>query len=119
VSAPGSSAQVNFSSDFPGTLTFTAVATDNEGAQGVTNATATINTLPLRTLDAVGFQTDLAFKLLMLGVAGTDYQVLASTNLAVPGWTILGTMERTNGIWRFLDTAATNSSRFYQAKQLP
>jgi hypothetical protein len=55
----------------------------------------------------------------MLGVAGTDYQVLASTNLAVPGWTILGTMERTNGIWRFLDTAATNSSRFYQAKQLP
>ena len=55
----------------------------------------------------------------MLGVAGTNYQVLASTNLALPGWTPLGTMESTNGIWRFLDTAATNSPRFYQAKQLP
>jgi hypothetical protein len=119
VSAQGSSAQVNFSSDFPGNLTFTALATDNAGAQGATNTTVTITTLPLLTLDAVGFQTNRAFKLLMLGVAGTNYQVLASTNLAVPGWTILGTMESTNGIWRFFDTAATNSSRFYQAKQLP
>jgi hypothetical protein len=118
-SVPGSSAQVNFSSDFPGNLTFTAVATDNEGAQGATNATVAITTLPLLTLDAVGFQTNLAFKLLMLGVAGTNYQVLASTNLAVPGWTMLGTMESTNGIWRFLDTAATNSPRFYRTQQLP
>ncbi len=119
VSAPASSAQVSFSSDFPGTLTFTAVATDNGGAQGATNATVAFTTLPLLTLDAVGFQTNLAFKLLMLGVAGTNYQVLASTNLAVPGWTILGTMESTNGIWRFLDPAATNSYRFYRTKQLP
>jgi hypothetical protein len=119
VSAPGSSAQVNFSSDFPGTLTFTAVATDNGGAQGATNATVAIITLPLLTLDAVGFQTNLAFKLCMLGVAGTNYQMLVSTNLAVTNWTILGTMESTNGIWRFFDPAATNSSRFYRAKQLP
>jgi hypothetical protein len=120
VSAQGSSAQVNFSSDFPGNLTFTALATDNAGAQGATNATVTITTLPLLTLDGVGFQTNLAFKLCMLGVAGTNYQVLASTNLAVPGWTILGTMESTNGIWRFLDTAATNfPERFYRAKQWP
>ena len=55
----------------------------------------------------------------MLGEAGTNYQVRATTNLAVPGWTILGTMESTNGIWRFLDPAATNSPRFYRAKQLP
>jgi hypothetical protein len=119
VSAPGSSAQVNFSSDFPGNLTFTAVATDNGGAQGATNATVAITTLPLRMLDAVGFQTNLAFKLCMLGEAGTNYQVWASTNLAVPGWTMLGTMESTNGIWRFFDTTATNSPRFYRAKQLP
>ncbi len=119
VSASGSSAQVSFSSDFPGTLTFTAVATDNDGAQGATNATVAITTLPLLTLDAVGFQTNHVFKLCMLGVAGTNYQVLSSTNLAVPGWTILGTMESTNGIWRFLDPTATNSPRFYRAKQLP
>jgi hypothetical protein len=56
----------------------------------------------------------------MLGVAGTNYQVWTTTNLAVPGWTILGTMESTNGIWRFLDTTTTNSSqRFYRARQLP
>jgi hypothetical protein len=119
VSAQGSSAQVNFSYDFPGNLTFTAVATDNGGAQGATNATVAITTLPLRMLDAVGFQTNLAFKLCMLGEAGTNYQVWATTNLAVPGWMMLGTMESTNGIWRFLDPAATNSPRFYRAKQLP
>jgi hypothetical protein len=28
-------------------------------------------------------------------------------------------MESTNGIWRFLDPAATNSPRFYRAMQLP
>ncbi|HXR04201.1 MAG TPA: hypothetical protein VN836_05790, partial [Verrucomicrobiae bacterium] len=119
-SAPGSSAQASFSSDFPGNVTFTAVATDNEGAQGATNATVTITTLPLRTLDAIGFQSNGAFKLLMLGDAGTNYQVLVSTNLAGTNWTILGTMQNTNGIWRYFDTTATNSAqRFYRAKQLP
>jgi len=120
LSAPGSSGSVNYSSDFPGNLTFTAVAMVDTGAQGQTNATVTITTLPLRTLDAIGFQTNLGFKLLMLGAAGTDYDVLVSTNLAVTNWTILGTMQNTNGICRFFDTAATNSpQRFYRAEQLP
>jgi hypothetical protein len=120
LSAPGSSASVNYSSDFPGNLTFTAVAMVNTGTQGQTNATVTITTLPLRTLDGIGFQANLGFKLLMLGAAGTDYQVQASTNLAVTNWTILGTMENTNGIWRYFDTTATNSpERFYRAEQLP
>jgi hypothetical protein len=119
-SVPGSSATVNYSSDFPGNLTFTAVAMVNTGTQGQTNATVTITTLPLLTLDAIGFQTNLGFKLLMLGAAGTNYQVLVSTNLAVTNWTILGTMENTNGIWRYFDTTATNSpERFYRAEQLP
>jgi hypothetical protein len=55
----------------------------------------------------------------MLGDVGINYQVLVNTNLAMPDWTLLGTMESTNGIWRFLDPTATNSSRFYRAKQLP
>jgi hypothetical protein len=56
----------------------------------------------------------------MLGDAGTNYQVWATTNLAVPNWAPLGTMENTNGIWRFFDTTATNfPQRFYRAKQLP
>jgi hypothetical protein len=120
VSVPGSSAQVNFSTDFPGNLTFTALATDNQGAQGSTNATMAITTLPLRTLDAIGFQTNGAFKLLMLGGAGTNYQVLTSTNLAVTNWTELGTMESSNGIWRYFDTTATSfPQRFYRVLQLP
>jgi len=120
LSVPASSASVNCSSDFPGHLAFTAVALVNTGTQGQTNATVTITTLPLRTLDAIGFQTNLGFKLLMLGAAGTNYHVLVTTNLAVTNWTLLGTMENTNGICRFFDTAATNSpQRFYRAEQLP
>ena len=120
VSAAGSSAVASFSCDFPGTLTFTAVATDNNGAQSATNATMTITNLPLLTLDGIAYQTNGAFKLCMLGVPGTNYQVWVSTNLATPGWISLGTMENTNGIWRFLDLAATNSPyRFYRAKPLP
>ena len=92
----------------------------NTGTQGQTNATVNITTLPLRTLDGIGFQANLGFKLLMLGDAGTNYQVWATTNLAASSWTMLGTMESTNGIWRYFDTAATNSpERFYRAKQLP
>jgi hypothetical protein len=119
-SVPGSSAQASFSSDFPGSLTFTAVATDNEGAQGATNATVTVTTRPPPALDAIGFQADHTFKLLLSGVANKNYQVWASTNLAKTNWTTLGTMEDTNGIWRYFDAAATNSpKRFYKAKQLP
>lgn len=120
VSLPGSPAQINFSSDFPGNLTFTAVATDNEGAQGTTNTTVAITTLPLLTLDAIGFQPNLAFKLCMLGVPGTDYQVWATTDLTAPNWILLGTMESTNGIWRYFDPTATDfPQRFYRAEQPP
>jgi hypothetical protein len=117
---PGSSASLNYSSDFPGNLTLTAVARVDTGTQGQTNASLTITTLPLLTLDAIGFQTSLGFKLLMLGAAGTDYHLLVSTNLAATNWTILGTMQSTNGIWRYFDPAPTDSpGRFYRAKQLP
>jgi hypothetical protein len=120
LSVPGSSARAKYSSDFPGNLTFTAVAMVNTGTQGQTNATVNITTLPRLTLDAIGFQANLGFKLLMLGDAGTNYQVWATTNLAVTDWTMLGTMESTNGIWRFSDPTATNfPQRFYRAMQLP
>jgi hypothetical protein len=120
VSASGSSAQVTFSSDFPGDVTFTVIATDEKGASGATNVTLNISTLPLLTLDPVGFQTNRAFKLCMTGEPGTNYEVQASTNLAGTNWTVLGTMQNTNGIWRFSDVTATNSTfRVYRARQLP
>ena len=66
------------------------------------------------------FQTNRAFKLCMTGEAGTNYEILASTNIAGTNWTVLGVMQNTNGIWRYSDVTATNSpSRVYRARQLP
>jgi hypothetical protein len=119
-SVSGSSVQINYSSDFPGDLTLTAIATDNKGASGVTNVAVNISTFPLLTLDPVGFQTNRAFKLCMTGEAGTNYEIQMKTNLAATNWVVLGTMQNTNGIWRFSDVTASNSTfRAYRARQLP
>lgn len=119
-SVAGSSAQIAFSSDFPGDLTFTAITTDDKGASGATNVTVSITNLPLLTLDAVGFQTNRAFKLCMTGEAGANYEIQANTNLTGTNWVVLGTMTNTNGIWRFSDVTASNASfRAYRARQLP
>jgi fibronectin-binding autotransporter adhesin len=118
--AAAGSVQTSFSSDFPGDFTFTVLATDNKGASGGTNVTVHLATLPTLVLDGVGFQTNRAFKLCMLGETGTNYQVLASDDLTASNWLVLGTMENTNGIWRFSDATSTNSThRFYRARQLP
>jgi hypothetical protein len=119
-STAGGSVQTSFNSDFPGDLTFTVLATDNKGASGGTNVTVHLGTLPTLVLDAVGFQTNRAFKLCMAGETGTNYEVIANDDLTASNWVALGTMENTNGIWRFNDSAAANSEhRFYRAQQLP
>ena len=109
---------VTVSYDFPGDVTFAAQATDNRGAQGEADVNGTVTNLAVLVVDPIGFQTNRAFKLCMCGEAGTNYQVQFSTNAAATNWTALGAMESTNGIWRYLDAAATNSSRrFYRARQ--
>jgi len=119
-SANGSSASTTITSDFPGQLVFTAQATDNLGAQGVTNVAVTITNLPLLNLDPIGFQTNRSFKLLMLGTTGSNYQMQATTNLNSTNWTALGMMESTNGIWRYFDnTASNNADRIYRAEEFP
>jgi hypothetical protein len=46
--------------------------------------------------------------------------MLATDDLSTSNWLVLGTMENTNGIWRFSDATATSSvHRFYRARQLP
>ena len=105
--------------DFPGDVTFTALATDNKGAMGATNIIVSFVTLPVGVLDPIGFQTNRAFKLCMEGVAGTTNRIEASDDLNSTNWSDLGVMENTNGIWRFSDKAATNSThRYYRARQL-
>lgn len=113
-------AQLAVSYDFPGPVTFTAIATDNEGGNGGTNVVETFTTLPVDVLDALGFQTNKAFKLCMEGDSGTNYKIQSRDSLSQSNWTDLGTMEVTNGIWRYLDSTASNSThRFYRAAQLP
>ena len=101
-------------------MTFTAIATDDKGASGATNVTVSVTTLPLLTLDPVGFQTNRAFKLCMTGEVGASYEIQANTNLVGTNWTVLGVMQNTNGIWRYSDVTASNSTyRAYRARQLP
>jgi hypothetical protein len=105
--------------DFPGQVLCTLQAADDRGAMGETNILVTITTLPVRRLDAVGFQTNRAFKLCMCGETGSNYVIEATADLPPSNWSALGTMENTNGIWRFFDTTATNAPRrFYRARQL-
>ena len=116
----GASRMITLGYDFPGEMTITAQATDNNGAMGATNVTGTVSTRPLLVLDPIGLQTNRAFKLCMAGATGTNYQMLASDDLAKTNWTALGTMQNTNGIWRYSDTTATNSAhRYYRARQVP
>ena len=108
------------SHDFPEDLTFTALVTDNKGAMGATNIVVRVTTLPVRVLDPIGVQTNRAFKLCLCGEAGTTNRIEISDDLSATNWTDLGAMEHTNGIWRYSDKTATNSThRFYRARQLP
>ena len=45
------------------------------------------------------FRTNEAFKLCMAGEAGSNYQLLASTDLNSTNWLPLGLMDPTNGIY--------------------
>ncbi|MBI1839344.1 MAG: hypothetical protein HYR88_00635 [Verrucomicrobia bacterium] len=119
-STSGGAVEVTFSTDAPGPLSFTAIATDNKGAQGTTNIVVDVSTLPPLVLDAVGFQTNRAFKLCMSGEPGKSYNVEGNEDLGGSAWPTLGAMVSSNGILQFLDTTATNAAhRTYRARATP
>ncbi len=106
--------------DFPALYTFTARAQDDQGGTTWATQEVAVVSCPLHWLVAGGFRTNGAFKLCMAGEAGSNYQLLASTDLNSTNWIPLGLMEPTNGIWRLLDAGAfTNGWRFYRAEQVP
>ena len=119
----GNSRSFGFTYDFPGTTVFTARAYDNKGAIRETNVTTTYYTLPLHILNLGGVVTNgsASFKFCMVGQSGSNYTVVASTNVELPlgSWTTLGLMENTNGIWRYLDigTVTNRNQRYYRARQ--
>ncbi|MCW5553718.1 MAG: hypothetical protein KIS67_16365 [Verrucomicrobiae bacterium] len=105
---------------FPARYTFTARAQDNQG--GTTWATQEVAVLswPLHWLLPAGLRTNGAFKLCLLGETNRSYEVWATTDPDGTNWTVLGVMENTNGIWRFLYTGATNQPwRFDRAVEVP
>jgi hypothetical protein len=108
--------------DFPTNITLIIQALDNRGAATAITQAVQIVTAPLHVLFLGGVRTN-DFKLCMLGQTGSNYVVFATTNLTIPfnNWVNLGTMENTNGIWRYFDyeTITNLSRRFYRAKQLP
>lgn len=106
--------------DFPGAYTFTAHADDNVGGTSWATQAVTVVTPPLHELIAAGLRSDGTFNLCLSGEPGRDYQLFANTNLSTTNWRLIGVMESTNGVWRLLDSGATNHPwRFYRAVQLP
>jgi hypothetical protein len=56
----------------------------------------------------------------MSGDLYANYEIQANDGLGTSNWTVLGTMESLDGIWRYMDSGATNSAhRIYRARQLP
>jgi hypothetical protein len=65
--------------------------------------------------------TDGQFAFTLQSETGLCFEILASTNLALPlsNWTSLGTLTNLTGAIPFLDPATNSNCRFYQARQLP
>lgn len=108
--------------DFPSKVSVVATAQDDRnGRQSATQAVHLV-TLPVHWLTLGGVRSN-GFKICMVGENGSNYLVLASTNVALPqgDWTPIGLMEVTNGIWRYFDagTVTNRSMRYYRAQQVP
>ena len=114
-------AKMKVSYDFPGLSTLAVQATDERGAVTTTNVSVQFFTGALEELTLGGFAptTNRSFEVCILGRAGTNYVLLASTNLAGTNWVNLGEMENTNGIWRYFAAATNLPRRFYRTQQVP
>jgi len=110
-------------SDFPLDVTFVAQAIDDQGGKSYATQTVSLTTFPLHVLQLGGKRSGGVFKFCMVGETGSNYMVLATTNIAEAqtNWTTLGLMENTNNIWRYYDngTLTNRPYRFYRAHQVP
>ena len=66
-------------------------------------------------------RTDEQFQCTLLGEVGAEFEMLTTTNAALPvsSWLSLVTLTNTTGTIPFVDTNANFDQRFYQARQLP
>jgi hypothetical protein len=108
---------LTLSYDYPGSTTVGLRATDERGGVTLTNVAVEFLAAPIEVITPCGFQPNQSFKVAMVGQTGVAYQLLANSNLVTTNWVSLGTMENTNGIWRFSDARATNHlQRYYRAR---
>jgi hypothetical protein len=117
-SNPGNAINSSFETDFPGPVSFVARATDNRGGVNWTTQQVSLVTLSPEVLALGGFRSNRVFKICMSGIADTNYQMLAIEDLNATNWHVLGSMQFTNGIWRYFDEDASNHvNRFYRAER--
>jgi len=94
-----------------------AVDAEGDGCMSHSSAQIAVAAYPNTNVLAIGFSpTNQNVILNYPGIAGYAYRVQASTNLALPMWTDIGTNTAgTDGLWRFDDTnAAVYPQRFYR-----
>ena len=123
---------VDFSVYVPGVRATDAWAGQNIGVQLLSSITDTnlqggywdldnvrLTETPLPALTNPGM-TSTQFGFSLESQPGLRFEILATTNLALPtsNWTSLGILTNTTGIANFLDPAANFSLRFYRAHQL-
>ncbi len=90
------------------------IAANNVGSAGTAPASILLNG-PAH-LDQSGMNaTNRLFQMRLVGIANTNYVILASTNLIT--WTPIATNASGTGLWTFTDTHSTNfPGRYYRAK---
>jgi hypothetical protein len=103
--------------DFPSVNAVVATAIDDRGGVRSITQNLSLVTAPLEVLMLGGVRSNTTFKICMNGLPGTNYTIVATTNLPTTNWVSLGLMERTNGIWRYYDanTITNRPARYYRA----
>jgi hypothetical protein len=66
-------------------------------------------------------RTENQFSFILQSEPGVGFEILTTTNLALPSanWTSLGTLTNITGTAPFVDTTSNSNQRSYQARQLP
>ena len=106
--------------DYPALYTFTALAQDDLGASTWATQEVAVVSCPVHWLVADGFRTNGKFKLCMAGEAGSNYLVLATTDLNSTNWTpvVAGTEEGFPGLFTeyMIVIPKPVGSRFYRLR---
>jgi hypothetical protein len=100
---------------FDGTRFVMAASLGTFGVNGEIFATAIPASTNPPTLAPNGPLVGTQFPLLLTGTPGINYALLENTNVSSAGWTALVTNSPTNGTFGFIDTHATNKTRYYRA----